>query len=409
MAPKSNDKIRRVNACIKNKVNFISGTITPCQSSKYNNKKYTQSDIESLDVGLKYLFNMYSNNLKLSVQPKYMGSRLNMYLFKDDYLNKSYCVTRNGFKCNGLNKKELEKLYNKMHFKLKDYMCKNKINMIIIDGELMPWSAIGKTLINEEFMSVDAGLKSEIEYGKKYNFDDILNKQKDKLIELSKVPKSDDYTKFKSILEFHNTETMEKMYHTYHQQMKLYSQSVSDENPIDFKPFGILKICFEDRTEDIPLLSKSMSQSEMYGLLFDKTNSIEDQLVIELSDDTYDIGLQKIKEYFQNITMENGYEGIMLKPDYVEKDKLHMMKCRNKDYLTIIYGYDYMVEPKLYRLIKSKTTGSKIKQSIDEFKTGLSMLETKYNDINRENINYQRLIMKYLFNEEYSQTIDPRL
>ncbi len=409
MGYKSDDKISRVNACIKNKVNFISGTITPCQSSKYDNIEYGQSDIESLDIGLKYLFNMYSNKLKLSVQPKYMGSRLNMYLFRDDHLNKSYCVTRNGFLCNGLNKEQLEKLYNKMYSKLQDYMNENKIRMIIIDGELMPWSAIGKTLINEEFMSVDAGLKSEIEYSQKYNFDDILNKQKDKLIELSKVPKSDDYTKFKSILDFHNIETMKKMYHTYHQQMELYSQPVSDKNPIDFKPFGILKICFDDDTEDIPLLSKSISQSEMYDLLNDKTNLIETQLIIELSDDTYDIGLLKIKEYFKNLTINNGYEGIILKPDYVEKDKLHMMKCRNTDYLTIIYGYDYMIEPKLSRLIKSKTTGSKIKQSICEFKAGMKMLETKYNDINRDNINYQKLIMKYLFNEDYGKTIDPRL
>jgi len=409
MSSKSNDKTRRVNACIRNKVNFISGTITPCQSNKYHNNTFNQSDIESLDIGLKYLFNMYSNKLKLSIQPKYMGSRLNMYLFKDDYLNKSYCVTRNGFKCNGLCKEELEKLYTKMYNKLKDYMIEKNIKMIIIDGELMPWSAIGSTLIDEEFMTVDAGLKSEIEYMKKYNFDDILMKQKEKLNELSKEHTSDEYKKFKSVMEIHNTETMEKMYNTYHSQMELYSKPISDTNCIDYKPFGILKICYDDDSEDIPLLSKSMSQSEMYNILCDKTNSIEDQLIIELTDDTYDNELQKIKEYFKNITMNNGYEGIMLKPDYIEKDKLHMMKCRNIDYLTIIYGYDYMIEPKLTRLIKSKTTGSKIKQSINEFNSGMKMLQTKYNDINTDNIQYQRLIMKYLFNEELGQTIDPRL
>ena len=54
----------------------------------------------------------------------------------------------------------------------------------------MPWSAIGSKLIDEEFMAVDAGLKSEIAYMKKYNFDDILLKQKDKLNELSKEPTS---------------------------------------------------------------------------------------------------------------------------------------------------------------------------------------------------------------------------
>ena len=57
-----------------------------------------------------------------------------------------------------------------------------KIKMIIIDGELMPWSAIGKTLIEDEFLAVDCGLKTEIDYMKKYNFDDILIKQKEKLL-----------------------------------------------------------------------------------------------------------------------------------------------------------------------------------------------------------------------------------
>jgi hypothetical protein len=53
--------------------------------------------------------------------------------------------------------------------KLKDFMIDKNIKMIIIDGELMPWSAIGSKLIDEEFMAVDAGLKSEITYMKKYN------------------------------------------------------------------------------------------------------------------------------------------------------------------------------------------------------------------------------------------------
>jgi hypothetical protein len=399
------DKIRRVNQCIKKKVNFISGTITPCQSNKYENKIYEQSDIETLDVGLKYLFDMYSKDLKLSIQPKYMGSRLNIYLFRENTFDNSYGITRNGFLCR-LSKEQMKPIYQKLIDKLGKYMEENKIKMMLLDGELMPWSAIGKSLIEDEFIPVSAGLKKEIEYMEKYNFDNILTKQKEKFNENKS---SDDYKKFKLCEEFHTTDTMKKMFTTYQKQMELYTKQVSEDNPIDYKPFGILKICYNDGSEDIPLLSKSISQGDMYDLLSNKENSSENQLRIHITEETYDKSLEEIKQFFDNITMENGYEGIMLKPEFVEKDKLHMMKCRNIEYLTIIYGYDYMIGPKLTRLIKSKTTGNKIKQSINEYKTGIKMLETKYDDITMQNTIYQELLMKFIYDEEYGKTIDPRL
>lgn len=80
-----------------------------------------------------------------------------------------------------------------------------------------------------------------------------------------------------------------------------------------------------------------------------------------------------------------------------------------KSHITYKQNISYMIETKLTRLIKSKTTDSKIKQSINEFKTGLLMLQTKYNDINTDNIQYHQLIMKYIFNEELGQTIFPCL
>src|SRR5580692_6689014 len=110
----------RIASCIRSRVNFISGTVTPAQSNKLIEKEtFVDEDLEDLEIGLTFLCKMYndSKSFTLSVQPKYMGSRCNMYLFRDDHLNKSYCVTRNGYICN-LSREILKPLYEIMRIRL---------------------------------------------------------------------------------------------------------------------------------------------------------------------------------------------------------------------------------------------------------------------------------------------------
>lgn len=147
----------------------------------------------------------------------------------------------------------------------------------------------------------------------------------------------------------------------------------------------------------------------MYDLLKTADNKDDAQLVIEIDETNYEEVLKCIKIYYNSLSYEKGYEGIMIKPDYIKPGFLSMMKCRNTSYLSIIYGYDYTLEPKFTRLIKSKTTSTKIKQSIKEFKLGIEMLKTNYNDINTDNEAYQKLLKKFLFNEEEGNKLDPRL
>ena len=55
-------QIKRVIACKKNKINFISGTVTPCQSNKYKKGEFVAEDIESILIGFRYLYEMYGRN-----------------------------------------------------------------------------------------------------------------------------------------------------------------------------------------------------------------------------------------------------------------------------------------------------------------------------------------------------------
>jgi len=388
-------KIKRLNTCIKNRVNFISGTVSPAQSNKIKSDvkvEHNINDIELLDIGIKYMFNMYikhQKSLTLSVQPKYMGSRLNMYLYREEYLSKSYCVTRNGFICHV----NVDTIINEMHNRLNKFMEDNKIKMIIIDGELLPWSLLGKGLIEHEFLPVDKGLETEIELMEKFDFDS----------QLAKIKLAEEKYKIKDSKYLHDLATTKSLYKTYNEQMKLYAE----DKPICYKPFGILKIVYDDNTESIPLLDNKYSQSEMYTILHDKTDLI-DQIVIEITNENFDDSLKQIKSYFNKLTIDQGYEGIVFKPDYVLPGLLPMMKCRNTSYLTIIYGYDYMIEPKLSRLIENKTTANKIKQSIKDFELGMEMLKIKYDDI-KDSDEYKKIVMKYLYNEEIGEKLDPRL
>lgn len=207
------------------------------------------------------------------------------------------------------------------------------------------------------------------------------------------------------------TDESQKMYDVFHQQMNLYAGTDKKEFKLDYKVFGILKICYDDGSESVPLVDHSLSQSEMYEMVRDPDCDADKQLVIEFDEKDFRClasNVFAIKKYFEELTYEKGFEGIVMKPNYVQEGFLPMMKCRNTSYLTIIYGYDYKTEPKLSRLIKNKSTKLKIKQSIREFREGMAMLKIKYDDIGK-NPEYQKVMMKFIYDEEYGATLDPRL
>ena len=75
---KQNEMANRIYHLMKNKVNFISGTIAPAPSSKRENYQC----LEDLRIGLRLILDSYmnndsynnsGNNFTLSVQPKFMG------------------------------------------------------------------------------------------------------------------------------------------------------------------------------------------------------------------------------------------------------------------------------------------------------------------------------------------------
>lgn len=97
----------------------------------------------------------------------------------------------------------------------------------------------------------------------------------------------------------------------------------------------------------------------------------------------------------------------MLKPDIVNIDSLPLLKVRNPDYLTIIYGYDYKLEQNYKRLVNKKRTSGKIDLSIKEFKLGMHLLSMNYSNLDTDE--YKLRLENFILCESTGINLDPRL
>lgn len=390
----------------KNKVNYISGTMAPCSA---NLKEKTLEDMREA-------FSYYRGNgvCNVILQKKYMGSRANMYLFPKD-IDKSYMVSRNGFIIRRLN---LKPLYEKMLKFFVDYK-NNRIldsELIIIDGELMPWSALGKSLIESHFMTAGKGVASELQLLEETGFEHILeelNKRYDesgykdlrrehKREDLKKIMGENQYRQMHSFDRFRwmSIKEQKDAADTYNKQIDIYGKECGEEE-LDFKPFAILKLVRKDGEE----LREELFWDSSNDFVF--TTVSDDQCLIVSTDD---IGLDEANKWFDKIVGED-YEGVVVKP----LEKVYTpgiapyIKVRNPNYLTIIYGYDYLIEPKFARMLENKNIRNKLRLSIKEFDIGKRMLQIPYKEINEDNIEYLNLCAQMVIEEKKEKELDPKL
>jgi len=459
----SDEQIKSITMIKNNKVNFISGTVSPAQSNKQKNPQ--PHDIEDMRIGMTYMLENYlgksQESLRISIQPKFMGSRLQIYLSYEDPINRSYSVTRNGFRLTK-SPELMKNVYQTMWNRLKQFMEKENTRMLILDGEIMPWSFLGQELIDNEFMTVNIGLGKEIELIEKYGFQkqlDSIKSQKNK------------YTETEMINQIMDINKMKEYHQVFDQQMKLYARPMEENEVPVYKAFTILKIIRMDGTESIPLIDRSYGQVEMYKIVSDPLDhgTEVDQLSLTITKENFDQQYMVARAYFDNLTVSKGFEGICIKPDYVkitgresnvgsnvnsnksnvdsnksnvdsnksnvdsnksnvDSNKsnvdsnqsnvgsnqlkkvygLAIMKVRSPTYLRIIYGYDMIDPSKLKRLVLTKTTSSKIKQSIREFEQGMKMLEITYDEIGSSK-KMDNILAEFMFNLKQGEELDPRL
>lgn len=415
----TSEQIGRIKSLVRNKINFISGTISPAATDS--------NELESLKKGLEYFYDHFKKTGKpdlLSVEPKFMGSRCNIYLFTDPA--KCYMVTRNGHVINQLPVETRDKIYkNLLHDRgLEKFMEENSIRLLIVDSELMPWNAIGNKLIDENFKPIDIALRDEIGLLEETGFEDyyqkLINDEKFKsyLTEKNTISHKELHEKyggfiyetFKELsheMDGHIAlDEMKKYNDLYHQQLEHYGT----DGEVHIKPFGILKIVFNDGKEIIPNIDGMekfeicLGQTNIYELLNNTDNSCI--LNLEMG---FDACYKILEMYYPSLINEKHMEGIVIKPDIIPMGMAPFIKVRNPDYLTLIYGPDYKKENKYKKLVKQKDIRKKIKTSINEFNLGIEMLKVRYDDIKMENEKYIKTLVDFLFEEEKEKDIDPRL
>jgi predicted kinase len=421
---------KRLNYVLSNKVNFISGTMSPAD------KDFRSRELESLAKGLDYFKEHGVSQVVL--QPKYMGSRCNLYLARE--VDQCYATSRNGYKITHV---DLSQVFAQLLEKFRPFMDKKAADMLIFDGELLPWKALGKGLIEKQFDVIGTALETEIEFLQKTGFEKHLGELakryetsgfdavKSKLSKKELVEKFGvaDYNSFKDlngILEnWTNLEAQEKAAAVYQNQLALYAK----DSELEYKPFSILKIVYVSGDEEIPV--QTWRTSELFSLISD-----DEFAVIDL---TSEAGYAAAQAFFEKLTTERGMEGVVIKPelpvgmeiagddvgaspnggniagtypkgsDGARGKVLPFMKVRNSEYLTLVYGYDYRFPHKYEKLIKQKSIKRKIKASLAEYQLGMQMLQTRLVEIHPENQPFKQTVANLLFEESQESEIDPRL
>ncbi|WP_199620328.1 metallophosphoesterase [Paenibacillus alkalitolerans] len=392
------DEVRRLHYCSRNKINFISGTMSPAD------KDESVHELESLKRGLEYFAQRGID--KVVLQPKYMGSRCNVYLHKD--IEQCFAVSRNGYK---INQVDLTEIYGRLLQKFGSYMEKNEIEIMILDGELLPWQAIGEGLIERQFKPIEKALASELQFLEQNGFEKAFRQlveeytasgfEKDQF-HISKTMLSEkygasiyqNYKHVHDILETHvPLADHVNAYNNYKKQLELYAE----EGELEYKPFAILKVVYNNGEEQIP----DWKTSEMYSFLSD-----DEFLLVDITESGNYV---RARQYFSKLTVENNMEGVVIKPEAVVGRAVPYMKVRNPDYLSIIYGYDYKFPHKYRKLMKQKNIHPKLRASMNEYRLGNRMLSINFNEITPDNDSYKEVVANLLFECAKEKEIDPRL
>jgi hypothetical protein len=395
------DDLKRIRYLIWNKINYIAGTMCPAD------KDLESNELESLKQGLLYY---KENNVdRVILQKKYMGSNSVNYLFKD--IEKCYSTSRNGFKID--KRVDLTLEYQRLLTKYVDFFEAENVECMVLNSELMPWSALGKGLIAESFMPVQIGSISEYDLLQENGFWDELNKtikhplMEEYVVDARTSTKQQLVDKYgyrvhetlrnavAFVPEYITPEEYKDGMEVYKRQLELFG---GDGEPL-LLPFSLLKIIRTDGTEE---LSFDKSNIDIFDFVSD-----DEYFVVEFSDGDW---YEKAEAFYDRITKGEELEGIVIKPEMVyTKHLAPYIKCRSPRYLTMTYSFDYKKTHKYNKLIHKKYIKRKLKASIDEFEIGKKMLEIPYAEIVDGNQAFVNLCAAMIIDEKIVQKLDPRL
>jgi PNKP adenylyltransferase domain, ligase domain/Calcineurin-like phosphoesterase/AAA domain len=393
---------RRIRNCLGNKPTvWFAPTMSPSNSN--------DTDLEPLKTALDYY--QSKDVTDLVMQPKYMGSNA-VFVWKPN-TDDCYMTTRNGFLIQ-THSVDISLIINKFHpLILKEFPG---ATLVAVSGELLPWKVLGEGLIDEHFNPIYLGMKAELEFCKENGFNEALYS----LLSVAKkefsqdritVSKGDLRKKYGDAkVEWYNSALQHSKYvrdvntdltevEAYKTELDGYTQNGIPE----FKPFQVLKVEKEDSVHVLPF-------DNLDGFKLLNNSPV---IKIDLNKDNYDYLDWVYQTWVSNSQGLFGYsklEGVVIKPlDSHLSNVAPFIKVRNPQYLKLVYGPTYNLEPNYSKLLRTKTTSGKIKSSIKEWNLSLELLGIHSSKLTLDNQKAIQLILEFIKEEKNVELLDPRL
>jgi hypothetical protein len=385
----------RINWFCRNKVNAFSPTISPAP------KSHERNEIESIDSGVRYFF---ANGVReIVVQRKYMGSYCDIYLHRN--LEDTYFVSRNGHRINHIDLQAAIESCAELHRRF-DW---TNLHLAIIQSEMMPWSVLGKGLIDAEFVGYlnvhqnhcnhlrQSDLYRKIAAVKKSPAYMAFREDAAKLAskELAAKYPSHIIRQYSSLAEFQTLDL-----DVYASAIKVYEQQINhfgNEGAVYFKPFNILKKVYDDETEEF--VNDNLSYRDVND---------DEFLHLDISDETaLEQSIRRVYEWF-DVLSQGMEEGIVIKPRQAFIRNLPpALKVRNNSYLTMIYGVDFREQYGQY--LKKRNIKGKLECSVNDWMLNWEILKVKYRDVHEENYLLKNLVFDRIMGERIEETLDIKL
>lgn len=402
------DTKRFLKFASKNKINFISGTMSPVNKSENN--------LEDIMTGIEYY---KSNGVdKIILQTKKMGSRCNVYIHKTN-VDECYLVTRNGYKISpkmiGMSDESYKMFLISLQGKYSNVFDELNAEFILFDGELLPWNVLGKGLIEKDFVLPYKLGSFENQYllmngfhqsiGEIITSENIDNETKRK--NLKKVNEAIEGNIIRAFVS--ENEDLEK----FHKQVQHFGRTYE----VDFSAFSILKYRLKGGKEVNMLETNEMSNIEVYKLLGHTVFAVLDfetnrmyHSYNETNKET-EISSEEILKFYNYLTSEPYMEeGVVIKPEKMYQTGIApYLKARNPEYLRITYGYNYLMDGKYEELVKGKNIKNKLKTSIYEWELARELLNIDIEEISLQNSKWVSLIANFYKAIEREKELDPRL
>lgn len=364
-----------------NQFNYLAGTISPADSEG--------NELESLKEAIYYYKDKGVYDLVMQV--KRMGSNCTLYLKRD---GESYAVTRNGYKIkpNYCDLTELLQEWRHKVFTMDQFKDKS---VVIINGELEPWSLLAQNLIDKDFTNLYIAKKTEVDYLKEHKFEYALEEAEinQKLANTNK-----EINKLKKY--FIPLDKQTEYLNSYIQELQAYSK----EGTPSFHPFNVLKTVDMEGEEEIFPFNNYKGWH-----LFNELGCIQISLVHTNLDKEIELAYEIYKNWTNDCQLIFGLdslEGVVIKPLEIWSELLPAIKVRNSKYLQLVYGPCY--EENLDSFIKTKKVGYKRKVSLEQWKLAQLMLKVPYDQITEDPLMTQ-YVAEMSIQENKLEKLDPRL